>query len=219
MTDVTEGENAGPDFSDPIGGGVFVAVAGPSGVGKDTVINYAKERLAGRPEFVFTRRIITRAPDGTSEDHEALAPDAFEIAKAEKRFTLVWSAHGLQYALPAHLDADIGAGKVVIANISRQIIDDLQARYANVALVVISAHRDIITQRLLARGRETPAEIAIRLKRIEVEDTVRYEAIRIENSGPRAQAGERFVSILEAAAKDCAEVFGGSSSGPRAFPV
>jgi len=185
-----------------IGGGVFVAVAGPSGVGKDTIINFARERLLGRREFVFVRRIITRDPDGHSEDHDTLAPAAFATSVAAGAFSLVWQAHGLNYALPRSVDADIAGGRVVIANISRQLIDELQQRYANFLLVVVHAHRDVIAQRLRGRGRETDAEIVARLNRIAVEDTVRADAIRLENSGPRERAGERFVSILEAAAAD-----------------
>jgi len=68
--------------------------------------------------------------------------------------------------------------------------------------VVVSAQQDMIAQRLKARGRESDAEIVARLNRIAVEDTVRYEAVRLENSGPKEQAGERFISILEAASAD-----------------
>jgi ribose 1,5-bisphosphokinase len=191
---------AAPVGTERIGGGVFVAVAGPSGVGKDTIINFARERLAGREAFVFARRIITRAADVMAEDHDTLTPAEFAARLAARQFSLVWQAHGLSYALPASIDADIAAGKVVVANISRQTIDDLKARYENFVLVVVSAHRDVIAARLRARGRESDAEIVARLNRIAVEDTVRYEAVRLENSGPREQAGGRFVSVLEAAA-------------------
>ena len=185
-----------------IGGGAFVAVAGPSGVGKDTIINLAREKLAVDPRFVFARRIITRTADMRSEDHDTLAPEEFTAAAASGTFAMVWQAHGLNYALPASIDADIAAGRIIIANISRQTIDELAARYENFVLVVVSAHRDVIAERLKARGRETDAEIVARLERIAVEDTVRYEAIRLENSGPKEQAGERFVSILEGVALD-----------------
>jgi ribose 1,5-bisphosphokinase len=60
----------------------------------------------------------------------------------------------------------------------------------------------VIAQRLKARGRETDAEIVARLNRIAVEDKVRDDAIRLENSGPAEAAGERFLAILEAAATD-----------------
>lgn len=188
-----------------LGTGVFVAIAGPSGVGKDTLINHARAGLAGRAEFVFVRRIITRHPDARLEDHDSLAPAAFEAARRGGRFCLAWQAHGLDYALPISVDADIAAGRVVVANISRQTIDALQARYENFLLVVVSAHRDVIAARLRARGRESDAEIVARLNRIAVEDTVRAEAVRLENSGPKEQAGNRLISVLEAAASDMQE--------------
>jgi len=184
----------------PIGGGAFVAVAGPSGVGKDTIINFARDRFASDPRFVFARRVITRTADAKSEDHDSLPLEEFAAAQRAGQFALVWQAHGLSYALPAQIDTEIAAGKIVVANISRQIIDDLADRYAHFVLVVVSAHRDVIAARLKARGRETDAEIVARLERIAVEDTVRYEAIRLENSGPKEVAGERFVSILKGAA-------------------
>jgi ribose 1,5-bisphosphokinase len=189
-----------PEAPLAIGNGVFVGVAGPSGVGKDTIINYARSRLAGRAQFVFARRIITRTADAQSEDHDTLSAAEFARARAEGRFALVWQAHGLAYALPAAIDTDIEAGRVVVANISRQLIDELRTRYQQFLLVVMSAHRDVIAARLRARGRESDAEIVARLNRIAVEDTVRYEAIRLENSGPPERAGDRFVKILEAAA-------------------
>lgn len=191
-----------PDAPVAIGGGVFVAVAGPSGVGKDTIISYAREKLAGRPQFVFVRRIITREADARLEDHDTLSARDFAAARKKGRFALIWQAHGLDYALPVSIDTDIAAGRIVVANISRQIIDDLKARYEQFVLVVVSAHRDVIAARLKARGRESDAEIVARLNRIAVEDTVRYEAIRLENSGPPERAGDRFVSILEAAVGD-----------------
>jgi ribose 1,5-bisphosphokinase len=200
MNDIPEAPE--DDAPAGIGGGVFIAVAGPSGVGKDTIINYARDKLAGKPQFVFARRIITRTADVQSEDHDTLPEKAFAAAITAHKFSLVWQAHGLNYALPVSVDADIEARKIVVANISRQTIDALAARYEKFLLVVVSAHRDVIAARLKARGRETDAEIVARLNRIAVEDTVRYEAIRLENSGPKERAGDRFVSILEAAVLD-----------------
>ena len=52
--------------------GVFVAVVGPSGAGKDTLIDYARAHLAGEPDYEFVRRVITRPNDGSSEDHDTL---------------------------------------------------------------------------------------------------------------------------------------------------
>ena len=52
--------------------GRLVLVVGPSGAGKDTLINRAKEALKGDPRFHFVRRVVTRAADAAAEDHDTL---------------------------------------------------------------------------------------------------------------------------------------------------
>lgn len=183
-----------------IGPGVFVAIAGPSGVGKDTLINYARARLADRADIVFIRRVVTREADRQSEDHDTYAPEAFAAAVRARRFAIVWEAHGLQYGLPTRTDTEIAAGKVVVANISRGIIDALAERYADLKLVVVSAHPAVIAARLRARGRESDVDIARRLARRATEDRVRDGAFRLENSGPVEIAGERLTQMLRFAA-------------------
>ena len=87
----------------PIRNGVFVAVVGPSGAGKDTVIGYAKARFAGETRLEFVRRVITRPSDAASEDHDTLADAAFAEAEADGAFSLCWDAHGLRYGLRARV--------------------------------------------------------------------------------------------------------------------
>ena len=180
-----------------IGPGVFVAVVGPSGVGKDTVIDFARRHLAGDARFVFARRTITRPADAGGEDHDSLTPEAFAEAERGGAFALSWQAHGLSYGLPVTLDHAIAAGRVVVANLSRAVLAALDARYSHLVVVVISAHPEVIARRLAARGRESADEIAARLRREPTEDLPRYDALRIENSGPPEQAGARLVAILE----------------------
>ncbi|AKR58124.1 hypothetical protein XM25_20510 [Devosia sp. H5989] len=182
--------------------GAFIAVVGPSGSGKDSIINYARDHLLGRPNFVFPRRIITRQADARSEDHDTLTIEAFIQTKARGGFALDWEAHGLSYALPASIDDDIAAGRVVIVNTSRSLVPALAARYRHLVVVSVSAHPDIIAQRLASRGREDAATIAKRLSRMQVEESLRSDAILIENSGPIEMAGQRFVHVLEDAALD-----------------
>jgi ribose 1,5-bisphosphokinase len=68
-----------------------VLVVGPSGAGKDTVLAYARQHLAGYEHVVFPRRVITRPP-GPGEDYESVTEAEF----ATRRFALSWAAHGLQ---------------------------------------------------------------------------------------------------------------------------
>jgi ribose 1,5-bisphosphokinase len=183
----------------PVRHGVFVAIVGPSGAGKDTVIGYARDHFAGNESIEFVRRVITRPSDSASEDHDTLADAAFEEAEHAGAFAVSWSAHGLRYGLPASLDETIGAGHVAVANVSRGALALLKARYANVIVVEITASAEILAQRLAARGRESRGEVLARLARsAELGGSV-AGAIGIDNSGQREEAGERFVAVLRKA--------------------
>jgi ribose 1,5-bisphosphokinase len=183
----------------PVRHGVFVAIVGPSGAGKDTVIAYARDRFAGNQSVDFVRRVITRPSDSASEDHDTLADAAFEEAERAGAFAVSWSAHGLRYGLPARLDETIGAGHVAVANVSRGAIALLKARYANVIVVEITASADTLAQRLAARGRESRGEVLARLARSNELGGSTAGAIAIDNSGQREEAGERFVAVLRKA--------------------
>jgi ribose 1,5-bisphosphokinase len=185
----------------PIRQGVFVAVAGPSGGGKDSVMAYARERLGNLAgEIVFARRIITRpfAPGG--EEHDTRDVPTFEREEAADAFALSWRANGLCYALPAALDEEMRSGGVVVANVSRAIIPALGERYAHIFPVIVTAPRGVLAERLSRRGRETRDEVLSRLARSEAGELDVPGALVIDNSGPLEQAGERFLEALRKAA-------------------
>ncbi|MHA6729750.1 phosphonate metabolism protein/1,5-bisphosphokinase (PRPP-forming) PhnN [Devosia sp. A369] len=177
--------------------GKFVAVVGPSGVGKDSLIGYARERLEPTGRVVFVRRVVTRPADGGSEDHDSMDEAAFAAAEAAGQFTLSWGAHGLRYGLPISLEADLAAGRVVVANLSRRVIPALLERHPDAVVVLVTAERSVLAQRLAARGRETPESIQARLAR-NVDDGLPENTIRIDNSGDLAAAGKKFASMLAA---------------------
>jgi len=182
--------------------GAFVAVVGPSGVGKDTLIAYAKARLGAdeRAPVHFVRRVITRAADGSTEDHDSLSPEAFENARAGGAFSLSWEAHGLHYGLPESVDRQIAAGHTVVANLSRAALEALKARYRHVAVVAITASPEILAQRLMARGRESADEVSSRLARASASDHVLGGAVTtITNDGPLEAAGDALVTAIRAA--------------------
>lgn len=183
----------------PVRGGVFVAVVGPSGAGKDTLIAHARAALAGDGSVEFVRRVITRPSDAGSEDHDSLADPAFDQAEKAGAFAVSWSAHGLRYGLPASVDRAVACGQVVVANISRGAIALVKARYANVVVAEVTASAEILAERLAARGRESRGEVLARLARsAELGDSV-PGAVRIDNSGPREAAAESFVALLRKA--------------------
>lgn len=175
--------------------GVFVAIGGPSGVGKDTLIRYARDILRDDPRFVFVTRTITRKPDGGSEDHASVDDAGFDRLAASGAFALSWNAHGLRYGLPRTIDGDIAAGRVVVANISRAVLPDLQRRYARVLPIAIMADPSIVRDRLVARARETAEDIEQRVTRVAA-NTEGW--IELQNSGPIEHAGNALVAILRA---------------------
>src|SRR6516165_1390213 len=97
---------------------MLVLVVGPSGAGKDTLIEAARLALADDPRFRFVRRVITRPADAGGEAHEAVSEAEF----AARDFTLQWQAHGLRYGIPAAVIDDVGLEQVVVANVSRTVV-------------------------------------------------------------------------------------------------
>ncbi|KQT82177.1 phosphonate metabolism protein/1,5-bisphosphokinase (PRPP-forming) PhnN [Aurantimonas sp. Leaf443] len=145
--------------------GRLVAVVGPSGAGKDTLLRLAAQALAGRPDVVFARRVVTREADEAAEDHDAMEPDAFAAASRAGAFCLEWSAHGLSYGLPASLLETVRAGGTVVANLSRERLQAAAARFPQLVVVEVTAPRAVLLARLGARGREEGAAVAARLER------------------------------------------------------
>ncbi|MER9329910.1 phosphonate metabolism protein/1,5-bisphosphokinase (PRPP-forming) PhnN [Mesorhizobium sp. M0152] len=183
----------------PIRNGVFVAVVGPSGAGKDTVIGYARARFNEETRLEFVRRVITRPSDAASEDHDTLADAAFVDAEADGAFAIAWEAHGLRYGIPADVDWSVGNGRVAVANVSRAIIPILRERYANLAVVEITASPQVLAERLAMRGRESRGEVLARLARNASVTLSGPGVTSIDNSGPREAAGERFAEVLRKA--------------------
>ncbi|MER9593524.1 phosphonate metabolism protein/1,5-bisphosphokinase (PRPP-forming) PhnN [Mesorhizobium sp. M0244] len=183
----------------PIRDGVLVAVVGPSGAGKDTVIGYARTVFADESRLEFVRRVITRPSDAATEDHDTLADAAFVEAEADGAFAISWEAHGLRYGIPAEVDWSVSNGRVAVANVSRAIIPALRERYANLAVVEITATPEILAERLALRGRESRGEVLARLARSANVALSGPGVTSIDNSGPREAAGERFAEVLRKA--------------------
>jgi ribose 1,5-bisphosphokinase len=149
-----------------IGPGRLVLIVGPSGAGKDTLIDGARMACRDDQRFVFPRRIVTRPVSGF-EDHDTMSDPCFDQAVTERRFAFWWSAHGLRYGIPASVNDDIRADRTVICNVSRTIVAPVRERYARVAVVMIMAPPEVLAARLATRNRSTDGEIAGRMARSE----------------------------------------------------
>jgi ribose 1,5-bisphosphokinase len=147
-----------------IGPGRFVVVVGPSGAGKDTLIGLARAACADDGNVVFPRRLVTREASAF-EDNEQISLNAFRQARRRGDFAVHWEAHGHCYALPRAIDDDVRAGRTVVANVSRTVIDAIRRAYADVVVVSITAPSEILAERLAARSRSSDGQIENRLSR------------------------------------------------------
>ncbi len=172
---------------------MLVLVVGPSGAGKDTLLNAARRALAGDARFRFVRRVITRQADPDGEDHEPVTDAEF----ATRDFALHWQAHGLRYGIPADIANDVAAGVVVVANVSRAVIAEAVTRFP-VRVIEVTAPPDVLAARLATRGRETAIDIAARLTRaVAVPDNVAVD--RVSNDTTLETGAARLLTALNRA--------------------
>tara|TARA_E500000178_G_scaffold283305_1_gene284102 strand:+ start:428 stop:991 length:564 start_codon:yes stop_codon:yes gene_type:complete len=143
--------------------GLFLAVVGPSGSGKDTIIEALCKQL---PNIKRVKRYITREQQKAGgEDSYNIDFDTFGKLERDGDFAFSWSAHHLKYGLPITIFDEINVGKSLIANISRSILDQLSDKFEYYEIILITASDKILAERLEKRGRESKAQIEERLAR------------------------------------------------------
>jgi ribose 1,5-bisphosphokinase len=174
--------------------GRLVAVVGPSGAGKDTLL---AGLVARHPDVVLARRAITRPVTPDAEDHMAMTPEAFAAQAEAGGFLVHWQAHGLRYGIPRDVLDAVAAGRLVLFNGSRAALPAARAAWPDLGVVMISAPRAVLAARLAARGRETASDIAARLDRAALAPPA--GAVVVVNDGPVAQGVARLAAALNLA--------------------
>ncbi|MCR9256793.1 MAG: phosphonate metabolism protein/1,5-bisphosphokinase (PRPP-forming) PhnN [Alphaproteobacteria bacterium] len=176
--------------------GTLYLIVGPSGAGKDTLLDGAKARLGDADDIVFAKRVITRPADAGGEDHEAMSEGDFDRAVENGAFLLHWASHGLHYGIPGRYGNDLRAGADVVANVSRAVLNEARERFQPVRIVNITAPRAVLRERLLARGREDADAVERRLARADAYRVEGTDVITIQNDKPLDEGVGALVSVL-----------------------
>lgn len=174
--------------------GRLICVVGPSGAGKDTLIDAARVQ---RPDLVIVRRVITRPSALGGEDFDGVTPAEFERRKAAGDFALDWRAHGLSYGVPAATLALRDKGHDLLVNGSRAALEPARSVFPDLQVIRITAPSSVLMERLLARGRETRAEIEARIQRQSYEVPPGLQVTDVRNDGPLDAAIAAFLAALD----------------------
>ena len=178
---------------------MLVLVVGASGAGKDTLIDAARAVLESDGRFRFVRRVVTRPVIEGGEKHESVTNEEFDRRAEAGHLALQWRAHGLRYGLPGSIVADLKAGRVVVANVSRATIPQLAQRF-RVRVVEITAPAAARAPRRVGRAREDTEDLARRLARAIVLP-LPVERDTIVNTGTVEEGARQLIDILTRAAE------------------
>ncbi|WP_342595050.1 phosphonate metabolism protein/1,5-bisphosphokinase (PRPP-forming) PhnN [Salinicola lusitanus] len=176
--------------------GLLVLVVGPSGAGKDTLMERALTDYACTRHVILARRIITRPAGAGGENHQAMSDADFDAALDAGEFLIHWRAHGLRYALPAAIRDDLARGRTVLANVSRKVIGAIAELGLPVAVIEVTAAREVRAQRLAMRGRETASDILGRLETLAWQPPQGVDHYCIDNGADLDTGIERFLIAL-----------------------
>ena len=175
--------------------GTLIPVVGPSGAGKDTLIDAAR---VARPDIYFPTRVITRPSGAGGEVFQGVESAFFHEMAKRGAFAFHWQAHGLFYGIPIEIVAALNAGQDVMFNGSRGMIEQARQRFENLRVMVVTAPEAVLAERLAARGRESATDIANRLKRAAYKLPEGPDVWVVQNDIPLAQSSATFLAALPA---------------------
>ncbi len=176
-----------------------IYVMGPSGVGKDSLLNYLRvhvQTFQPTPALHFARRTITRAAGDASEDHESVRHEDFAQLAQLGAFALHWQAHGLHYGV-RHTEIANRNGWVIV-NGSRAYVQEARERFPGMAVLHVSAPESLVRQRLLSRQREAAVEVEARVLRSQSAAVdVAAGDLQIVNAGSLEESASMLCQMLQ----------------------
>lgn len=176
--------------------GRFIAVVGPSGVGKDSVMAGIHKAM---PDIHVVRRVITRSPELGGEVFEPVSEPEFHDLAKQGAFALHWGAHGLFYGIPTPVHDHLNNGTDCLANLSRKALNEAAQVFPTLLILNITAQPETLAKRLNERGRETAEQIRKRLAEADKPLPEHLPVFNLSNDGPLADTVTRATQIIRSA--------------------
>jgi ribose 1,5-bisphosphokinase len=143
----------------------MIYVMGPSGAGKDSLLDWLRNKLPPQSPIHFAKRTIDRPLQALGEQHESVDATTFDRLQKEKSFAMHWLANGRQYGVRHGELEPLRQQQWLLVNGSRAYLPEALRQFDGLNVLHISASADILRARLLARQRETPEVVEARVQR------------------------------------------------------
>ena len=172
---------------------------GASGSGKDSLMHYARQHLAGSgSDVLFAHRYITRPSEAGGENYVSLSENEFLLRRDAGLFALHWHSHGYYYGIGIEIDFWLQQGFSVVINGSRAYLNQAIKCYPELLVIWIQVSEETLKQRLQQRGRETDAQIEARLVRARQYQPPELNSLLVvDNNRTIEQAGRTLVALLQ----------------------
>lgn len=183
-------------------GAMLIIISGPSGVGKDTIID-ALRRRPHDPDYLYVVTCTTRAPrpgevDGV--DYHFLSREAFLRLRADRQLLEANEVHGNWYGSPRdQVREAILAGRHAILKIDVQGAQVVKEQVSEALLIfVVPPSLETLFARLRARATETADQLEVRQRNaaIELARQDDYDHVVVNETGQVERTAERIDEII-----------------------
>lgn len=179
--------------------GKLILIVGPSGAGKDTLMEQALTYSSALQGITVARRIITRPSTAGGEAHIEASEVEFEQACQNGEYFAFWHAHNLKYALQKNIATLVSSGKIVLANVSRRAIKPIVDSGLPISIIEVTASDSVRAERIFKRGRESLEDIKKRITHVEWDVPQGVIKYVVDNSESLEQGVNNFIIALSKA--------------------
>lgn len=146
--------------------GMLIVVSSPSGGGKGTLIDRVLKTVPG---VSYSVSYTTRAPRGTEQngrEYFFVSTDAFEQMIQSGEFLEWANVYGYLYGTnQTQVERELAAGHDIILEIDVQGAASIRKKISDaVSIFILPPSFELLRQRLLARGTDSPADLEKRLR-------------------------------------------------------